>query len=70
MFAGACSSAPPGWAGMLAGIVLSRIFDMTKPFPCRRLEKLPSGYGIVLDDIGAGVWAAAFLGGLRFAGWL
>jgi len=37
--------------------VLFRVFDITKPWPCRRLEKLPAGWGIVADDLAAGLWA-------------
>jgi phosphatidylglycerophosphatase A len=54
--------------GVGAAFVLFRLFDTTKPFPARRLERLPGGWGIVLDDIAAGVWAAACLAGLRAAG--
>ncbi len=45
------------WKAMLAGFILFRAFDITKPFPIRRLEKLPEGTGIVVDDLGAGVYA-------------
>ncbi len=38
--------------------VLFRIFDILKPFPLRRLEGLPGGWGIMADDIGAGLAAA------------
>jgi len=40
------------------GFILFRIFDITKPFPIRLCErKLPGGYGVVADDIVAGVYA-------------
>lgn len=39
------------------GFGLFRLFDITKPWPCRRLEKLPSGWGILADDLAAGIWA-------------
>lgn len=39
------------------GFLLFRIFDVTKPFPVRRLERLPGGWGIVMDDVMAGVYA-------------
>ena len=42
------------WKYLLAGFVLFRIFDIAKPFPCRRLEKLPGGWGIMADDWMAG----------------
>jgi phosphatidylglycerophosphatase A len=53
--------APLNWQSMLAGLILFRAFDITKPFPIRRLEKLPEGTGIVVDDLGAGVYALALM---------
>jgi phosphatidylglycerophosphatase A len=47
------------WFGVLASFLLFRFFDILKPFPIRRLERLPGGLGIVADDVGAGVLAAA-----------
>jgi len=41
----------------LIALILFRLFDITKPFPVRQLEKLPEGWGIVLDDVGAGLYA-------------
>ncbi len=49
------------WKFLLAGFLLFRLFDITKPFPCRRLEKLPGGWGIMADDWMAGVYAAICL---------
>jgi phosphatidylglycerophosphatase A len=49
------------WKFLLAGFLLFRFFDITKPFPCRRLEKLPGGWGIMADDWMAGVYAAICL---------
>jgi phosphatidylglycerophosphatase A len=40
-----------------AGFVLFRIFDVFKPFPSRQSEKLPGGWGIVMDDVVAGIYA-------------
>jgi phosphatidylglycerophosphatase A len=45
------------WKPLLAGFILFRAFDIWKPPPIRRLEKLPEGTGIVVDDLGAGVYA-------------
>ncbi len=42
---------------LFAGFILFRIFDITKPPPAKAVEKLPSGLGIVLDDVVAGVYA-------------
>jgi phosphatidylglycerophosphatase A len=49
------------WKFLLAGLLLFRLFDIAKPFPCRRLEKLPGGWGIMADDWMAGVYAAICL---------
>jgi phosphatidylglycerophosphatase A len=49
------------WKYLLAGFLLFRLFDISKPFPCRRLEKLPGGWGIMADDWMAGVYAAICL---------
>jgi phosphatidylglycerophosphatase A len=43
------------------GFVLFRIFDIFKPWPVRQLEKLPAGYGILADDLMAGVYAGILL---------
>ena len=49
------------WKYLLAAFLLFRFFDILKPFPCRRLEKLPAGWGIMADDWMAGVYAAICL---------
>jgi len=46
------------WTIVGAGFVLFRLFDITKPWPIRKLEKLPQGWGILADDLLAGVYAA------------
>lgn len=48
---------PVGWTGALVGFVLFRLFDIVKPPPCRRLERLPGGWGIMSDDVLAGLYA-------------
>jgi phosphatidylglycerophosphatase A len=45
------------WRHALIALILFRLFDITKPFPIRQIEKLPEGWGIVLDDVGAGLYA-------------
>ncbi len=52
---------PLHWKYMLAGFILFRSFDIVKPFPLRRLEALPGGTGIMMDDVGAGLYALALL---------
>jgi phosphatidylglycerophosphatase A len=49
------------WKYLLAAFLLFRFFDILKPFPCRRLEKLPGGWGVMADDWMAGVYAAICL---------
>jgi phosphatidylglycerophosphatase A len=41
----------------LIALILFRLFDITKPFPVRQLENLPEGWGIVFDDVAAGLYA-------------
>lgn len=55
------------WKLLLAGFGLFRVFDITKPFPAGRAERLPGGWGIMLDDVIAGVYA---LGALAFLGYI
>jgi phosphatidylglycerophosphatase A len=57
-------------AVLAAAFVLHRLFDITKPFPCRRLEHLPAGLGIMADDWGATAYVAACLALGRWLGWL
>jgi phosphatidylglycerophosphatase A len=45
------------WVIAAAGFVLFRIFDIAKPWPIRKLEALPAGWGILADDLLAGVFA-------------
>ena len=50
------------WLIALAGFLLFRVFDIVKPWPARQLEGLPKGWGILADDLMAGVYAAVALG--------
>ena len=55
-------AAPPRWYWLLAGFVLFRFFDIVKPSPIREADhSLSGGLGIMLDDVIAGVFAAAIL---------
>ena len=45
----------------LAGFLLFRVLDIIKPWPCKRLEKLPAGWGILADDLAAGLYAMILL---------
>jgi phosphatidylglycerophosphatase A len=44
-----------------AGFALFRLFDIIKPWPVKQLEKLPAGWGILADDLMAGVYAGILL---------
>lgn len=54
----------PVW--LLAGLVLFRLLDIRKPGPIRKLEALPGGWGVMFDDVGAGVVANGVLQGVLF----
>ena len=56
---------PADWRHALIGLILFRLFDITKPFPVRRLERLPAGWGIVFDDVAAGLYALGVASLLR-----
>lgn len=58
---------PPDPATYVGAFVLFRLMDILKPFPARRAEDLPGGWGIVVDDLIAGVYANC---GLRIFGWM
>ena len=49
------------WKYLLMGFILFRVFDIWKPFPVRRLERLPHGWGVMADDWMASVYAAILL---------
>lgn len=48
---------PPDWPHAILALILFRFFDILKPPPIRRLEALPEGTGIMVDDLGAGLYA-------------
>ena len=56
---------PADWRHGLIALILFRLFDITKPFPVRRLECLPEGWGIVFDDVAAGLYALGVASLLR-----
>jgi phosphatidylglycerophosphatase A len=58
----------PDWRHALFALLLFRLFDIWKPWPIRKLEALPGGTGIMLDDVAAG--ALALVCGLVLARWV
>jgi len=48
---------PVGWSGAIVGFCLFRIFDVIKPYPAARFEKLHGGLGVMADDAMAAVYA-------------
>lgn len=58
----------PSWLQLGAAFLLFRLFDVVKPPPLRLLERLPGGWGIVADDLGAGVYALLILRLLPLSG--
>lgn len=49
------------WVITVLGFGLFRLFDIAKPWPIRKLEKLPKGWGVLADDLMASVYAAVVL---------
>jgi len=52
---------PPTVLNVVSAFVLFRLFDIVKPFPARQAEELPGGWGIMVDDVIAGIYAGLLL---------
>ncbi|MCE9544759.1 MAG: phosphatidylglycerophosphatase A [Planctomycetia bacterium] len=63
LFVTAADMASRPWI-LILGFVLHRLFDITKPPPCRQLERLPAGLGIMSDDVAAAGYALLCLQGV------
>ena len=61
----ALAAAAPRWPLWLAAFVLFRAFDIVKPPPARQLDRIPGGFGIMMDDVAAGVYAMLAVALLR-----
>lgn len=62
--AGMCVSLlllPAGWVWITAALVLFRFFDIVKPWYIRKAESLPTGWGVMMDDLLAGVYTNGLL---------
>jgi phosphatidylglycerophosphatase A len=55
---------PVNVVGAIIGFLIFRVLDVVKPWPARRLELLPGGFGVVLDDVMAGVYGNLLMWGL------
>jgi phosphatidylglycerophosphatase A len=58
---------PVGWSGALAGFLIFRVFDVIKPYPANRLERLHGGIGVMADDFMSGIYANLVLRALLAA---
>jgi phosphatidylglycerophosphatase A len=47
---------PVSWAGVLVGFLVFRALDIIKPLGARQAERLPGGYGVMIDDLVAGLY--------------
>ncbi|MBS3812064.1 MAG: phosphatidylglycerophosphatase A [Halanaerobiales bacterium] len=52
---------PINFLYLVLGFVLFRLYDIFKPYPIKKLQKLPAGWGIMVDDILAGLYARIVL---------
>jgi phosphatidylglycerophosphatase A len=60
----ALAGVTPVWWQILVGFAAFRLFDIWKPFPIRQSQKLPGGWGIVVDDLLAGLFAVVTTHGM------
>lgn len=62
---------PISWQTVLVGFLVFRFFDIVKPWPLSYFDKhVHGGFGIMIDDIIAGLFSLAVMHGLLFQGWL
>ncbi len=57
---------PYTWPWLIAAFFLFRLFDVWKPYPIRGLQRLPGGYGIMIDDLIAGAYSCVLLHAAMF----
>lgn len=51
----------PSWFLLIIAFLLFRLFDIVKPFPIKKVETFPKGWGIVMDDIVAAIYAGILI---------
>ncbi len=56
---------PFSWQSVAAAFVLFRIFDVLKPWPASAFDRVKNGFGVVMDDVAAGVWSWGAILALR-----
>jgi phosphatidylglycerophosphatase A len=59
---------PFSWTAVVAGFVAFRVFDIAKPWPASAFDRVKTGFGVIMDDVAAGVWAWAALRALLALG--
>ncbi|MGD8535644.1 MAG: phosphatidylglycerophosphatase A [Candidatus Aminicenantes bacterium] len=52
---------PEAWFPVLASFILFRVFDIVKPYPIKKVEALPAGWGIMMDDVVAAIYAGVIV---------
>ncbi|WP_242344390.1 phosphatidylglycerophosphatase A family protein [Anaeromyxobacter terrae] len=52
---------PFSWPAALLGFLFFRVFDVLKPWPASAFDRVKNGFGVVMDDVAAGVFAWAAL---------
>ncbi len=52
---------PEAWFPVLASFILFRVFDIVKPYPIKKVEALPAGWGIMMDDVVAAIYAGVII---------
>ena len=62
-----CLFLPKTWEWQILAFLMFRMFDILKPWPIRRLEILPKGWGIMLDDVLAGIYGTVCINFARIA---
>ena len=67
----ALATIPADWSGLLVGVVLFRFFDIAKPWPIKWVdENIQGGFGIMMDDVIAGLATLGCIQMMVFFGWL